>query len=49
MTLTFQDLLYKYMTVYLDDILVLSKDADEHLHHLGLVFEWLCKYMFMAK
>ena len=31
MNLTFQDLLYKCITVYLDDILVFSKDIDEHL------------------
>ena len=31
MNLTFQDLLYKCVTVYLDDILVFSKDIDEHL------------------
>ena len=29
--LTFQDLLYKCITVYLDDILVFSKDVDEYL------------------
>ena len=31
MNLTFQDLLYKCVTVYLDDVLVFSKDDDEHL------------------
>ena len=31
MNLTFQDLLYKCIAVYLDDILVFSKDVDEHL------------------
>ena len=31
MNLTFQDLLYKCVTVYLNDILVFSKDVDEHL------------------
>ena len=31
MNLTFQDLLYKCVMVYLDDILVFSKDVDEHL------------------
>ena len=31
MNLTFQDLLYKSVMVYLDDILVFSKDVDEHL------------------
>ena len=31
MNLTFQDLLYKCITVYLNDILVFSKDVKEHL------------------
>ena len=31
MNLTFQDLLYKWVMVYLNDILVFSKDIDEHL------------------
>ena len=49
MNLMFQDLLYKCMTVYLDDILIFSKTLDEHLQHLQLVFEWLRKEQFMAK
>ena len=43
MNLTFQDLLYKCVTVYLDDILVFSQNLDEHLQHLRLVFERLRK------
>ena len=31
MNLTFQDLLYKLIMVYLDNILVFSKDVNEHL------------------
>ena len=46
MNLTFQDLLYKCVTVYLDDILVFSKDVDEHLRQ---VFERLRQEKFMAK
>ena len=49
MNLTFQDLLYKCVTVYLNNILVFSKNIDKHLQHLQLVFEWLCKEKFMAK
>ena len=49
MNLTFQDLLYKCVIMYLDDILVFSKNIDEHLQHLRLVFEWLRKEKFMAK
>ena len=49
MNLTFLDLLYKCMTVYLNDILMFSNDIDEHLQHFRLVFEWLCKEKFMVK
>ena len=35
MNLIFQDLLYKCVTVYLDDILVFSKDVDKHLQCKG--------------
>ena len=49
MNLTFQDLLYKCMTVYLEVILMFSKDVDEHLQYLWLVFERLRKKKFMAK
>ena len=49
MNLTLQDPLYKYVTVYLEDILVFSKNLDEHLQYLQLVFEWLRKEKFMEK
>ena len=49
MNLTFQELLSKCVTVYLDDILVFSKDVDEHLYHLRQVFECLRQEKFMAK
>ena len=49
MNLIFQDLLYKYMIVYLDDTLVFSKNLNKHLQHLQLVFELLRKEKFMAK
>ena len=38
---TFQDLLYKCITVYLDDILVFSDSVEQHLDDLQKVFEWL--------
>ena len=49
MNLMFQDLLYKCMTVYLDDILVFNKNLDKHLQCLQLVFERLCKEKSMGK
>ena len=41
MNQTFQDLLYKCVTVYLDDILVFSDSVEQHLADLRKVFEWL--------
>ena len=49
MNQTFQDLLYKYVTVYLDDILVFSDSVEQHLADLWKVFEWLCTSYFKAK
>ena len=49
MNLMFQDLLYKCMTVYFDDILMFSKNPYEHLQLLRLVFKQLHKEKFMAK
>jgi len=39
MDMAFKDLLYKLVLVYLDDIMVFSKNASEHLSHLRFVFE----------
>ena len=33
-----------FVWAYIDDILVFSKDADEHQRHLDLVHELLCKH-----
>ena len=41
MNQTFQDLLYKCVAVYLDDILVFSDSVEQHLADLRKVFEWL--------
>ena len=49
MNQTFQDLLYKCVTVYLDDILVFSDSVEQHLADLRKVFEWLRTSQFKAK
>jgi hypothetical protein len=34
----------KFVLVYLNDVLVFSKNPGEHLHHLALVLDRFCKY-----
>ena len=38
-----------FVKVYLDDIIIHSKNAEEHTKHLKLVFERLRKYQFYIK
>ena len=45
----FSDMLYEYVAVYLDDILVYSESASEHVEHLCAVFEQLRKHKLYAK
>ena len=40
----FKDLIGKMMEVYMDDMLVKSKMAEDHVEHLGQMFKILRKY-----
>ena len=40
----FKDLIGKMMKVYMDDMLVKSKMAEDHVEHLGQMFKILRKY-----
>jgi hypothetical protein len=45
----FQRYLGKFVLVYLADILIFSKIEEEHLEHLCIVFDVLCKKKLYAK
>ena len=48
-----QDVLCGYLdvfvVVFIDDILVYSRNAEEHIEHLRLIFERLRKHQLFAK
>jgi hypothetical protein len=45
----FRPLLGKFVLVYLDDILIFSKNVDEHVEHVRQVLSILRKHKFYAK
>jgi hypothetical protein len=49
MNYIFMDYLDKFFMVYLDDILIFSKNEEEHAEHLQLVLEKLREHQLYAK
>ena len=46
MDLLFNNLLYKFLTVYLDNLTIFSKSFSEHKQHLKVVIDLLSKHNF---
>lgn len=44
MTALFHDMIHKEIEVYVDDIIIKSKEEEDHLHHLKKLFDRLRKY-----
>jgi hypothetical protein len=49
MNLVLTDVLGKYAFIYIDDIVIYSKSAEEHLNHLKIIFSRLEKYGLKIK
>ena len=48
MNRVFKNYLDSFVTVFIDDILVYSKNQGEHMHHLRVVFQFLKKHHLFA-
>jgi hypothetical protein len=49
MNKVFMDYLYKFVVVFIDDILIYSKNEEEHEEHLRLVLQKLREHQLYAK
>ena len=44
-----RDFIYHFVVVYLDDILIFSRDPKEHTNHVWLVLQWLLENRLFVK
>jgi len=49
MNSVFMPELDKFVVVFIDDILIYSKNNEEHTHHLRIVLTWLREHKLYAK
>jgi hypothetical protein len=49
MNVIFHPYLRRFVIVFFDDILVYSKTKDDHIKHLGIVFQCLLENTFLLK
>jgi hypothetical protein len=49
MNKVFMEYLDKFVVVFIDDIMIYSKDEDEHMEHLHLVLQKLKEHQLHAK
>ena len=44
MTTIFHDMIHKEIEVYVDDVIIKSRESSDHLAHLEKFFDMLCRY-----
>ena len=44
MTTIFRDMIHKEIEVYVDDVIIKSRESSDHLTHLKKFFDGLCRY-----
>lgn len=43
----FREFLHKFMIVYIDDILIYSRNLADHRHHVKQVLQKLCHHLYL--